>query len=99
VACVGMTEVSFARVSMGVQPEHSNVAGRGCRPADECERESRELKSGSESDSGSDSEPVNGELSSQPGGNVVCGSQVGRAQLKGPKRRLVKGLVRFNSHC
>jgi hypothetical protein len=95
VACVGMTEVSFARVSMGVQPEHSNVAGRGCRPADECERESRELKSGSESDS----EPVNGELSSQPGGDVVCESQVGRAQLKGPKRRLVKGLVRFNSHC
>jgi hypothetical protein len=36
--CVG-TEVSFARVSMGVQPEHSDVAGRGCRPADECERE------------------------------------------------------------
>jgi hypothetical protein len=31
--------VSFARVSMGVQPEHSDVAGRGCRPADECERE------------------------------------------------------------
>jgi len=53
--------------------------------------ESRELKSGSWSVSGS----VNGELSSQPGGLVMCGSQVGRAQLKGPKLRLVKGLVRF----
>jgi hypothetical protein len=48
---------------------------------------SRELKSDSCSVTG----PVNGELSSQPGGDVVCGSQVGKSSIKGSQTQVSQG--------